>query len=52
VSALDVSSVRAVLGGEARWAGVNDGDAAHWRAEVAQERGGYCVRVVITGGAS
>jgi hypothetical protein len=46
------ASAKHLLDAVARWAGVNDGDAAHWRAEVAQERGGYCVRVVITGGAS
>jgi hypothetical protein len=46
------ASAKHLLDAVARWAGVNDGDVDRWRAEVTQERGGYCVRVVITGGAS
>ena len=46
------ASAKHLLDAVSRWAGVNDGDADRWRAEVTQERGGYCVRVVITGGAS
>lgn len=44
------SSVKHLADGIARWAGVDDGDAERWRASVEQERGGYCVRVKITGG--
>lgn len=44
------SSVKHLADAIARWAGVNDGDVDRWRATVAQERGGYSVRVSIAGG--